>query len=90
MGIHEDGLTALDHLCDDTAEIGTLALGDRLKTIRDVMKGLVGSGVVSAKDIWTWLPVILKLIQELGPIVADIIKRIQDAIGKGQTAESFA
>lgn len=84
----ENGLVALDHLCDDTAEIGTAAIGDRLKLIRDVIKGLVTAGV-GVKNVWAWVPIILQLIQTVGPMVEKIVDLIKDAIRKGQEPDTF-
>lgn len=40
-------------------------------------------------DFWTWLPLILQLIQTVGPKIAEIIKLIKDAIAKGETPGVF-
>lgn len=81
--VNEAGLKALDALCD---EPGTLALGDRLKNLRDVLKGLSGVGI---KNVWVWVPIILQLFQTLGPMIEKIIDIITDAIKKGQTPDTF-
>lgn len=53
-----------------------------------VLRGLVGSGLKLSSAL-AWLPVILQLIQELGPQITAIIKRIQDAIKDGRTPQTF-
>lgn len=63
---------------------------DRAKALAGVVRGLVGGGVVKATDVWTWIPVILQLIQTLGPMVTEIIDAVKKAIGKGQTPQTFA
>lgn len=90
--VNEAGLKALDVMCGDSPDMPMqlAAFGDRLKTIRDVLKGLVGSGAATAQSVWVWLPVALKLLVELGPQVQAIIDAIRDAIGKGKTPATFA
>jgi hypothetical protein len=38
----------------------------------------------------TWFGVILQLVIQFGPQIADLVQRILDAIKNGQTPETFA
>ena len=57
-------------------------------TVAGVMRGLRGAGM-SFLDIVKWLPVILQLVAELGPQVAEIVRRIREAFEGGQRPETF-
>lgn len=40
-------------------------------------------------DFWTWLPVILQMIQVIGPKIMEIIQLIRDAINNNVTPKMF-
>lgn len=56
--------------------------------VAGVLRGLKATGV-SFLDVLQWLPVVVKLIAELGPEVAKIIAMIREAIDGGKTPQSF-
>ena len=57
--------------------------------VAGVLRGLKATGA-SFLDVIQWLPVVIKLIAEVGPEVAKIIKMIKDAIDGGKTPQTFA
>jgi hypothetical protein len=56
--------------------------------VAGVLRGLKGTGI-GFLELIQWLPVIIKLVTELGPKVAEIIRIIREAIDGGKTPQTF-
>ena len=60
-----------------------------IQLIRQFLNAWNAAGMTG--NFWTWLPIILQLIQVLGPKIQEIIELIREAIDRGKTpAEVFA
>jgi hypothetical protein len=62
----------------------------RLRAVLEVMRQLRETGGLSGVAAGTWFGVILQLVIQFGPQIADLVQRILDAIKNGQTPETFA
>lgn len=88
--VNEAGLIALEDMVKYTeGEYQVSGVGSKLLFLPKILRGLVSSGAVGVGDVWKWVPVVLKLLNDLGPLVDQIIALIQSAIGAGKRPADF-
>lgn len=84
----EAGLLALEECCGGDGDVTAQGF-DRLKLLAQFLRGLMDSGAANAKNAWAWVPIFFSLMKVLGPKIAEIIDIIRNAIGAGQTPDTF-
>ncbi len=56
--------------------------------VAGVLRGLKAAGM-SFLDVLQWLPVVLKLVKEVTPLITEVIRIIREAIDQGKTPQTF-
>ncbi len=68
----------------ESGAVGAGGFGFFDGTLIKLLRSWLGAGM-SVGSFWTWIPVILQLVQVLGPEIQKIIQIIRDAINGNKT-----
>ena len=86
-GIAMDVFDQIESEVTGTA-VATGMVGGGTGAVAGVLRGLKATGV-GFLEVIQWLPVVLKLVAEIGPEIAKIIAMIREAIDGGKTPQAF-